>query len=202
MSLIARGATIAILIALSVACVREDGQDMRSDGAIEAGELEGEAADISGEADAGLGETEPDDASERILGTGITDAGRREASDDAPSDQSAAAVTDGVDAAESDSGVTSEAGAEELISRAGRPDVLLQARASCERQGGRFGPTPSKNAFVCYVTLKDANERCASADDCSGLCLARSRTCSPIEPFFGCHDVLLRGGQRATQCVE
>lgn len=85
---------------------------------------------------------------------------------------------------------------------AARPDLLEEERIACLRDGGRFGPAAGKGAFVCYRDLPDAYQTCSSADDCSGLCLARSRTCSPVEPFYGCHEVLLKGGQPATQCIN
>ena len=38
--------------------------------------------------------------------------------------------------------------------------------------------------------------------DCDGMCLARSRTCSPIKPLFGCQDVLADNGTVGTVCVD
>lgn len=83
-----------------------------------------------------------------------------------------------------------------------RPDLLSFEKMACERDGGRWGPAQGKSVFVCYRDLADAGRGCLTADDCDGLCLARSRSCSPIEPFFGCHEVLLKGGQPATLCID
>lgn len=82
------------------------------------------------------------------------------------------------------------------------PDILSKAQAQCERSGGTWGLTPGKATFICYRNLSDAGKLCSGADDCKGLCLARSRTCSPIEPFYGCHEVLSKGGVLQTLCIE
>ncbi len=82
------------------------------------------------------------------------------------------------------------------------PDLLASAQRSCERDGGTWGRTPGKATFVCYRNLSDAGKLCSGESDCKGLCLARSRTCSPIEPFYGCHEVLSKGGVRQTLCIE
>ncbi len=82
------------------------------------------------------------------------------------------------------------------------PDILAIERTACERDGGRWAVAIGKSSFVCFQNLSDANKTCASANDCKGLCLARSRSCSPIEPFFGCHEVLSPSGVRQTLCIE
>lgn len=82
------------------------------------------------------------------------------------------------------------------------PDLLSIAAKDCERSGGNWGPAPGKAASVCYRAMRDSGKQCRAADDCSGLCLARSRTCSPVEPFYGCHEVLNREGGRQTLCIE
>lgn len=82
------------------------------------------------------------------------------------------------------------------------PDLLAEQRESCERRGGRWGLALGKTVYVCYRDTRDANKSCTRETDCEGLCLARSRTCSPIEPFFGCHEVLNSRGLRQTRCVE
>lgn len=82
------------------------------------------------------------------------------------------------------------------------PDILAPQRAACERDGGRWGSVPNRDAFVCYYITRDANQLCRSKRDCEGLCLARSRTCAPQTPFFGCHEVLTNNGTRQTQCIE
>ena len=46
----------------------------------------------------------------------------------------------------------------------------------------------------CITPTRDAGKSCRKAGDCEGLCLARSRTCAPIEPLFGCNAVLQEDG--------
>jgi hypothetical protein len=82
------------------------------------------------------------------------------------------------------------------------PALLSPQRAACERSGGQWGRVPGRDAFVCYSQTRDANKRCETARDCEGLCLARSRTCAPQVPFFGCHEILAANGARQTLCTE
>lgn len=82
------------------------------------------------------------------------------------------------------------------------PDVLKQAREACEAEDGRWGTAINRDLFVCYKDQPDANQSCRAEGDCAGFCLARSRTCSPVTPFFGCHQVLSRAGLPQTVCVE
>ena len=82
------------------------------------------------------------------------------------------------------------------------PDLLEPHRTACERDGGRWGVAGNGVTFACYRDTRDANKQCRVAGDCEGHCLARSRTCSPIKPFFGCHQVLNQSGGVTTLCIE
>lgn len=82
------------------------------------------------------------------------------------------------------------------------PDILSPQSAACARDGGQWGKVPGRDAFVCYRLTRDANQPCTTKRDCDGLCLARSRTCAPQVPFFGCHEVLAANGARQTLCIE
>ena len=81
------------------------------------------------------------------------------------------------------------------------PDLLSEQRMACEREGGRWGPSPAGGS-TCYRNLSDAGKQCRGENDCQGVCLARSGTCSPITPFFGCHEVLSSTGVVQTLCLE
>ncbi len=85
---------------------------------------------------------------------------------------------------------------------AGTEEFIEQQQSICEARGGSFGTGPGKSTKVCFITPSDANQPCASKSDCEGLCLARSRTCAPIVPMFGCNEVLLANGRRATVCLD
>ena len=82
------------------------------------------------------------------------------------------------------------------------PDILALEQRACEKDGGNWALAPSKVGFTCYRQTRDASEPCAKDTDCQGLCLARSRTCAPITPFFGCHEILSASGTRQTLCIE
>lgn len=82
------------------------------------------------------------------------------------------------------------------------PDILTPQQTACERRGGNWALTPSRNTFTCYQQTSDANKLCDSSDDCSGECLARSRTCAPVTPLYGCHEILTSEGVRQTRCLE
>ncbi|MEM9473660.1 MAG: hypothetical protein AAGA71_00070 [Pseudomonadota bacterium] len=80
--------------------------------------------------------------------------------------------------------------------------LVTREEAACEADGGRWGTGSREGTFVCYRTPADAGQTCSADGDCEGLCLARSRTCAPVTPMFGCHEVLGRLGARSTLCIE
>lgn len=92
--------------------------------------------------------------------------------------------------------------AETASSDADVPDILAPQRAACEEDGGRWGAVPGTITFTCFRITKDANQPCETERDCEGLCLARSRTCAPQKPFFGCHEILSASGLRQTICTQ
>lgn len=80
------------------------------------------------------------------------------------------------------------------------PIVAAQRRA-CAREGGTLQPRAS-GILACVRTTRDAGQRCTASRECEGECLARSGTCAPFTPLFGCHEVLLAPGSQVTQCLE
>lgn len=79
----------------------------------------------------------------------------------------------------------------------GRSPLLVQQE--CEAAGGTLvyglaGPQ-------CAQKQPDAGKSCSDSDQCAGLCLAETRTCSPVTPFFGCHEIL-QGGQTVGLCID
>lgn len=70
------------------------------------------------------------------------------------------------------------------------PHLIENQRAACIEDGGRFGKGGLSGGMVCFRTPSDANQGCSKSSDCEGDCLARSRSCSPIKPLFGCNEVL------------
>ena len=83
------------------------------------------------------------------------------------------------------------------------PEVLKSAsQIACEKRDGRFVRAGNSTTFVCVTQTRDGGKRCSREQDCEGLCLARSRSCSPITPVLGCQDILQQDGLRVTQCVQ
>jgi len=82
------------------------------------------------------------------------------------------------------------------------PNLIENQRALCLENGGRFGRGGVSGSFACYQNTRDAGQSCSAGSDCQGLCLARSRTCAPVTPLFGCQQVLTNSGVQATLCIE
>lgn len=81
------------------------------------------------------------------------------------------------------------------------PGFAEAQMAQCEAQGGSFGSS-GNGAMVCFLQTGEGTKSCSSANDCSGACLARSRTCSPITPLIGCNEILTSEGIAVSQCIE
>lgn len=79
--------------------------------------------------------------------------------------------------------------------------AVTAAAEACTARGGRFGPG-GKAGLTCFTTPPDAGRQCRAAGDCSTACLARSGTCAPITPLFGCNEILTATGARVTQCID
>ena len=75
------------------------------------------------------------------------------------------------------------------------------SQIACEKTGGRFAKAGNSTTFVCARETCVGGKSCRRETDCEGLCLARSRSCSPITPVFGCQESLTRDGLRVTECV-
>lgn len=82
------------------------------------------------------------------------------------------------------------------------PELVDQQRASCEKAHGRLGQGGKAGVLTCYMDTKDNGKQCTKAGDCEGDCLARSGTCAPVTPLFGCNEILAENGARMTQCVD
>lgn len=79
--------------------------------------------------------------------------------------------------------------------------MLARQRAACTSDGGRFMPRGAE-AYACVYQTSDAGRQCDEASDCESACLARSRTCAPMQPIFGCQEVFTSAGQRETVCRD
>ena len=75
------------------------------------------------------------------------------------------------------------------------------SQIACEKTGGRFAKAGNSTTFVCARETCVGGKSCRRETDCEGLCLARSRSCSPITPVLGCQESLTQDGLRVTKCV-
>lgn len=76
------------------------------------------------------------------------------------------------------------------------------AQIACEDDGGRWQRAGGSVMQTCVHTTRDGGKSCRRQSDCEGLCLARSRSCAPLRPLFGCHDILQNDGRRVTLCID
>jgi hypothetical protein len=80
-------------------------------------------------------------------------------------------------------------------------DPKSDQQLACERKRGRW-VTAVGNSKACVFPTRDSGKRCERESQCEGLCLARSGTCSPEKPLYGCNDVFQDNGARVTLCLE
>lgn len=76
-----------------------------------------------------------------------------------------------------------------------------QFHKGCLASGGEYLPTGARS-YSCTGVPKDAGKACSKASDCTGDCLARSRSCAPVVPLFGCNEVLDESGAQVTECLN
>ena len=76
------------------------------------------------------------------------------------------------------------------------------AQLICEKRGNIWAQAGNSGAHACVTRLKDGGKRCTSGKQCQGDCLARSNTCAPISPLFGCNEILQDNGARVTLCLD
>ena len=76
------------------------------------------------------------------------------------------------------------------------------ARAECQAGGGSVGRGGLMEREICFTPTPDAGKSCSRASECSGHCLAETRTCSTLEPNLGCFDFLDDKGQVQGICVD
>ena len=76
------------------------------------------------------------------------------------------------------------------------------AQIACERKGDLWAKAGSSGASACVKRTRVAGKHCKTGKDCQGECLARSNTCSPYAPLFGCNDILQDNGVRMTLCLD
>ena len=79
---------------------------------------------------------------------------------------------------------------------------LSPAALACKKKGGRYIRTGSGDLRACVRVTGEEGKACRRETDCLGSCLARSGTCAPVKPLFGCNEILQADGRRVTLCLD
>ena len=74
--------------------------------------------------------------------------------------------------------------------------------ARCLKTGGTWASAGQSGAKACVTLTRDGGKTCTRQSQCEGYCLARSGTCAPITPMFGCNDILQDDGREVTLCLD
>jgi len=82
------------------------------------------------------------------------------------------------------------------------PPPQSAEQIACEKTGGSYARAGAGEARACIRPTRDGGKQCRKESDCEGTCLARSQTCAPITPMFGCNDILQDDGRRVTLCLD
>ncbi len=76
------------------------------------------------------------------------------------------------------------------------------AQIACEKKDSIWAKVGDTGANYCAKRMRDNGKRCTKGTECEGLCLARSGTCAPFDPLFGCNEILQDDGSRVTLCIN
>lgn len=82
------------------------------------------------------------------------------------------------------------------------PNAAATERAACEARGGNYTKAGLSGGLICIETTRDGGKACSAGTQCEGQCLARSNSCAPIKPLFGCNDIITDSGGKATVCID
>jgi nucleoid-associated protein YgaU len=77
-----------------------------------------------------------------------------------------------------------------------------EMQLACEKKGGKWFKIGKGEKRACVRQTKDAGKRCERESQCDSVCLARSGTCAPFKPLYGCNEILQDNGARVTLCLE
>ena len=81
------------------------------------------------------------------------------------------------------------------------PQVMSPEEQACFEKGGLWGAV-GVGGTACMYPTHDAGKRCRRESDCDGYCLARSGTCAPYTPMFGCNEIVQDDGVVVTLCID
>ena len=90
---------------------------------------------------------------------------------------------------------------EELAPAESKPPSSPE-EAACVKKGGLWIHAGKSIAYTCVRITRDSGKQCRKGSECQGSCLARSMTCAPYDPLFGCNEILQDDGSRVTLCID
>lgn len=82
------------------------------------------------------------------------------------------------------------------------PKPIPPEALACLKKSGEWSVVGDGGAMACIHRTRDAGKTCHRKKECQGECLAKSNSCSPITPLFGCNDILQNDGTMVTQCID
>lgn len=82
------------------------------------------------------------------------------------------------------------------------PVVKSPVQIACERRKGTWASIGAGSGAFCQLPTRDGGKSCRKSTDCQGYCLARSGTCAPVMPMFGCQEILNEDGRMLTECIN
>lgn len=97
---------------------------------------------------------------------------------------------------------TTEAATAGAAQPAATPAPSSPEEAACIDQGGAWARAGETGAMSCVFPMKDAGKACSKESDCESQCLARSNSCAPMWPMFGCTDVIQDNGAVVALCLN
>lgn len=88
-----------------------------------------------------------------------------------------------------------------------KPDVvekppLSPEELACIKTGGTWTGAGFSQGKACVKLTRDGGNSCRREKDCEGYCLAKSRTCAPVTPLFGCNEIVQDNGMVVTLCID
>ncbi len=72
----------------------------------------------------------------------------------------------------------------------------------CQKRGDLWQSIGGGAGHTCVRKTRDGGKACEREGQCDGQCLARSRTCAPFDPLWGCNEVLQEDGRRVSLCLN
>lgn len=87
------------------------------------------------------------------------------------------------------------------VPAAPEPRLMSPEEQLCAEKGGLWGAVGLAGAACMYPT-NEAGKQCRKESDCDGYCLARSGTCAPYKPMFGCNEIVQDDGVVVTLCID